>query len=110
MTQTEHLTSAIDRAALAKRMLVGGSIALAFILLFTLPVRDPDPEWGKYWIVRPLIITPLAGAVGGACFYFITRRYPSGAKKVAAVGLALLVYLIGLWMGMVLGLDGTLWD
>ncbi len=39
---------------------------------------------------------------------YITK--PGGVAKVLATIFGILVYIIGLWMGSVLGLDGTLWN
>jgi hypothetical protein len=38
--------------------------------------------------------------------YLSTR----GSHKALAIVLSVLVYLVVLWMGIVLGLAGTLWD
>jgi hypothetical protein len=48
----------------------------------------------------------------GGLFYYIMGplRYQGGWKKIIAVTISLIVYFIGLWMGTILGLDGTLWD
>lgn len=92
-------------------MVIGGSIALFLISLFIIPIQDPNPEWGKFWRVRPLIIVTLAGATGGAFYYFIHRINPeSGWKKITVTVLSILIYIFGLWMGTIIGLDGTLWN
>lgn len=92
-------------------MLAGGAIGLAIISLFVFGIDTPDPAWGKFWRIRPLLITPLAGATGGACNYFITRYYRiAGMNKILAMILSAIIFLVGLWLGIILGLDGTLWD
>lgn len=107
MTQRQQL---ITPALLGKRMLLGAGIAFILILVFLLPIRDPKPEWGRLWMMRPLIIVPLAGAAGGAFYYFMEYlSYMGGWRKVLATVVSLLVYIIGLWLGTVLGLAGTLW-
>ncbi len=101
----------IISSALAKRMLIGAIIGLAIISIFIFNVPDPRPEWGALWRVRPLIITPLAGAICGACYHVINALlYQTSQRKILAVVLGVLVYIVGLWLGTVLGLDGTLWD
>jgi hypothetical protein len=101
----------LHTAPLGKRALQGGGIALVLMILFLLPVHDPDPEWGTFWYIRPLIVITFAGAVGGAFYYFMdTFRYEGGWKKIVANIVCLIVYIFGLWIGSVLGLDGTLWD
>lgn len=112
MTQTNHLTSRpIHKASLFKLMLIGGGIGLILISLFLLGVREPRLEWGRFWMVRPLIIVPLAGAGGGLCVYFMDYilGYQGGWSKIISVVLSLIGFLIALWLGTVLGLAGTLW-
>ena len=55
---------------LFKRMLLGAGIGLVLISLLVLPVTG-RPEWGEYWKIRPLIVVPMAGAVGGFCYYLL---------------------------------------
>jgi hypothetical protein len=97
--------------SLSKRMLLGAAIALILIVVFLSQAGEPDPAWPRLWMVRPLIIVPLAGATGGGFFYFMDHlSYQGGWKKAGAYILSAIVYIIGLWMGTVLGLDGTHWD
>ena len=112
MTQRKYLaTASIDTALLSKRMLQGAGIALILIIVFLLQAGDPNPEWGKLWMIRPLIIVPLAGAMGGVFYYIMDRLlYHGGWKLVLANILSLIVYIIGLWLGTVLGLAGTFWN
>ena len=104
---SESTTKSIQAAPLVKRMLIGAAIALVLIALFVLPVEG-KPEWGDFWKVRPLIVVPFAGAAGGACSYFLGHLF--GQRKVWVIIVSVIIYIIGLWMGTVLGLDGTLWD
>ncbi len=112
MTHSNHLTTpSIHRATMGKRMLQGAAIAFLVITIFLLGIKNPDPAWGKYWMIRPLIIVPLAGAMGGAFYYFMDQlRSKGGWVKVFAVIAGIIGYIIALWMGSILGLDGTLWD
>ncbi|RYU97104.1 potassium transporter KefB [Emticicia agri] len=112
MTAKNNLTAQPSNSALLiKRVLTGAAIGLALIALFILPIKTPHPEWGPYWMVRPFIVTPLAGALAGLCNHLLDfLRNQGGSKKILANVLMVIIYLIGLWMGMVAGLDGTLWD
>lgn len=113
MTSTNNLTSQQTHhpASLSKRLLQGGTVGLILISIFLLGAGDPDPEWGKLWMIRPLVIVPLAGAVGGAFYYLMDGlRYRGVWAKIGANILSLLVYIVILWIGTVLGLDGTMWD
>ena len=109
---TNNLTiQPIHPASLAKRMLLGAGIALILITIFLLGVRETNPAWGKLWMIKPLVIVPLAGATGGLFYYFIDNVFNQGGwKKALTIILSLLIYIIGLWLGFVLGLNGTLWN
>lgn len=97
--------------SLLKPMLIGAGIGLVLISIFLMGTGDPDPEWGKYWMARPLIIVPIAGAMGGLSYYLIVHfRTLVGLNKTLAIILGVIVLIIGLWLGTVLGLDGTYWD
>lgn len=109
--QNEFSTQPIHPAPLAKRMFYGAGIALILISAFLFSAGEPNPAWPTFWMVRPLIIVPIAGAAGGAFFYIMDYlRYQGGWKKPAAIVLSILGYVFVLWVGTVLGLDGTWWD
>ena len=92
-------------------MLVGGIIALILIVLLLSGTNHADPAWGKYWMLRPLIFVPVAGASGAVCFHFIYQFLNKGIlAKILGGIFGLLIYIISIWMGMVLGLNGTLWN
>ncbi|MEZ0610172.1 potassium transporter KefB [Fibrella sp. WM1] len=92
------------------RMLIGAGIGLLVIAFFVVGVDRPNPAWGKWWMIRPLLVTPAAGAMGGLFYYFMDYlRYQGGAKKVAGIVLGLLGHAVAIWMGVVLGLAGTMW-
>lgn len=112
MTQTGNSTlPPIHTASLRKKMLVGAGIALLLISLFLLTVDEPKPEWGKLWMIRPLVIVSLAGAMSGLCNYFIFHfKNLVGVNKVIATIFSVIVFVVGLFLGFVLGLDGTLWN
>ncbi|MBK0379267.1 hypothetical protein [Mucilaginibacter segetis] len=93
-----------------KPALIGGSIGLAVIVWFLSQTHGGKPEFGPYWMLRPLIIVPVATAMGGAAFQFIRNlvQKPVGAKVMLTI-FGLLVFVVSLWLGSVLGLAGTYW-
>lgn len=96
---------------LVTRVLTGFAIGLAVILFFVLRVNPNHPNWGQYWMIQPLAITPLAGAAAGFCNHLLdVLRAENRSKKILANFLAVIIYIIGLWMGIVLGLHGTMWN
>jgi ABC-type dipeptide/oligopeptide/nickel transport system permease subunit len=111
MIRKDNVSQQVDQKSLATRMAIGGVIGLAAISFFVFGVDRPNPEWGKFWMIRPLIITPLAGAFAGLCFYMIGYLLPENKLKMTlTVFLSAIVFIIGLWLGIVLGLAGTMWD
>lgn len=114
MTRNNFLTARpIHLGTLYKFMFAGGLIALAIISFFlydALQAGTADPNWGKYWMVRPLVIVPLAGAAGGGFIYFMYSRFQGGWAKILLTLLGIIGFIIALWLGTVIGLDGTYWN
>lgn len=112
MTTTNNLlTRPLFTAALVKRMVIGAGITLAIIGFFVISAGEGNPAWGDYWRVKPLLLTPFIGAIVGLC-YDITeplRRLNGWAGRLFII-LSVLGYVIGLWMGTVLGLAETMWN
>ncbi|MBL7791907.1 MAG: hypothetical protein JNK77_06280, partial [Saprospiraceae bacterium] len=93
-SQHKLFAQPINTASLVKRMLIGGGIALVLISLFLSGVDEPNPAWPKYWWIRPMLVVPFAGAVGGAFFYYMEHISKSGGvARVLAVIAGLLVYI-----------------
>ncbi|HEY3403736.1 MAG TPA: potassium transporter KefB [Ohtaekwangia sp.] len=109
MTQTNPPSSSRCISS-GMRMLVGAAIGFGVIAFFIFPT-NPDPAWSRYWMIRPLLIVPFVGALGGLCNHLLIRFYfLVGLTKTKAWILSVVIFIIGLWIGIVLGLDGTLWD
>lgn len=89
----------------------GFAVALAFIGFIILSVNEPKPEWGEYWFLKPLIITPIMGAIGGASCYIInTFSIKNSFIKLLRIAISIIIMVFFIWIGIVLGLDGTLWN
>lgn len=101
----------ININSLLKRMLLGAFIGFLVISLFVFGVDHPDPAWPSYWRLRPLVVTPLSGAFGILVFYSIDILGVKGDwPKIFLAILSTLLFVIALWLGTVLGLDGTMWN
>lgn len=109
-----HLNSVlhnINRKSLIIKMIIGAILGFTLISLMVFSVKNPKPEWGELWMIRPLIIVPSAGAVGSLFFSSIEILRPQGIlKKVLLIIVSTFAFIVTLWMGIVLGLDGTLWN
>ncbi|WPP49157.1 potassium transporter KefB [Catalinimonas niigatensis] len=112
MTQQKNFTTrSIHPVLLGKRILIGAGVAFSLISIFLLGVGEPNPAWGKLWMVKPLIVVPLAGAIGGVFYHFIDHIIQQdGWRKILVIVFSLIGYLVIVWLGTVLGLDGTLWN
>lgn len=96
---------------LLKRMLLGAFIGFLLISFLVFGVDHPDPNWPSFWRLRPLVVTPIAGAFGILAFYLIDILGVKGDwPKIFLAFLSTLLFLIALWLGTVLGLDGTMWN
>ena len=96
---------------LGKRMFVGGIISLLLISFFVISAGKGNPAWGEYWRVKPLLLSPVLGALVGLC-YDVTqqlRDIKGWAGRVFLV-LSFVGYEIGIFMSLVLGMNGTMWD
>jgi hypothetical protein len=111
MTHANESTTQPSQPSLATRMIIGGFIGVLVASYFFFSADSPDPAWGKFWMIRPYIVMTFAGAMGALCNHFILQyRWVIGMKKNAAMLLSAVVAIAGMFMGIVLGLDGTLWN
>jgi hypothetical protein len=94
----------------AKPVIIGSIFGLLFISSFLIRVNPVHPDWGKFWMIQPLVVGALAGAGGGFFFYFMNLFRFQGAAKVLSVFVCLIVFVIAMWMGIVLGFHGTMWN
>ncbi len=98
-------------AAYALPMIIGGTIAFIMICMLVFSVKEPRPEWGSYWKIQPLVVAPVVGALGGL-FYFLVNYLGAkwGLNKYLTIVLGVLGLIISLWMSIVFGLHGTMWN
>ena len=101
----------ISPKSLFRHLLSGWAIGLLITTLMIFSADEFKPEWGEWWMLKPLIITPLAAAAGMLAFYLRNYFSPtSGLGKITVFAISMVLFLAVLWMGIVLGFDGTLWN
>ncbi len=107
--QINQESNSFQSVPLGKRMMEGAVVAATFLFCFLFASGEPNPLWGKFWVLKPLIIVSIAGAASAAyyCFMDVMRRRGGWRKRFANIS-SLLVFLILLWVGSVLGLYGTM--
>lgn len=112
MTAAKYESSGpVFTQALKKRMLIGAGIGLLIVSFFVIGAGRGNPNWGNFWQIKPLLVTPLGGAIVGLCYDLTERlRRLEGWLGKAFLILSILCALIGLWMSLILGLAGTMWD
>lgn len=97
--------------SVVKPMLVGAAVGLILISFFLIRAEDPDPQWAALWWIRPLLVVPAAGALGGLFYYILgPMRSQGGWRTTLAYIISFIVFIVVLWLGTVLGLAGTMWD
>ncbi|MEN9977414.1 MAG: hypothetical protein RLZZ569_39 [Bacteroidota bacterium] len=90
---------------------VGALIGFIFIGLLLLSNKYSSPTWGKWWQLKPLLVVPLTCAIAGSLIYVIHPKKPFSKWRIFVfLTLALLGFLFSLWIGIIIGLDGTLWN
>lgn len=112
MTTSENLSKQpLFTPFLGRRVLIGAIIAFAMVGILVFGAGPGKPEWGSYWRLKPLLLTPCLGAIVGLC-YDVTQplRNIEGWLGRIFLLLSILGGLIGLWMSMILGLAGTMWN
>jgi hypothetical protein len=91
--------------------LAGLLIGLGLITFFLLTAGEADPQWPENWRVKPLLFTPMVGVFAGLfCYGFRAVLLRIGKAKTLITILAILVSLPIIWIGLILGLDGTYWN
>ena len=112
MTLANNATSGpLLTVSLKKRMMVGAGIGLLVISFFVIGAGKGSPAWNDYWRIKPLLLTPFIGAIVGLCYDATERlRQFNGWLGRLFVVLSFIGYFIGLWIGVVLGLAGTMWN
>ncbi|ETZ22119.1 hypothetical protein [Pedobacter sp. V48] len=111
MKNHQHSPAQPSVPRLIRFVLLGAMIGLAIISFFVFGVGQQNPAWPDNWRIRPLLVVPSAGAVAGLSSYFTVRFGTRlGLNKIILWIPAILLSLFALWIGIILGLDGTLWD
>ena len=101
----------INLSTLIKFAISGAFLALILISLLIFSVNTPKPEWDQHWYIRPLIVTPFVSSIGGIALYILNLKdFKSKILNLILLIFSILIFVFFLWIGTVLGLDGTLWN
>lgn len=95
--------------SLAVPVLTGAVIGAIAISIFVFGA-EPDPAWPENWRIKPLLLTPAIAALGGLFYWFMDYLNQKGLNKIIALIIGILGFVAFFWIGMVLGLNGTMWD
>jgi len=111
MKNHQHPPTPRPAPRLSTFVLLGALTGLAIISFFVFGTGQQNPAWPDNWRIRPLLVVPFAGAAAGLISYFsVTASTRLGMNKTIVWILAILFSLFVLWIGTILGLDGTMWD
>lgn len=92
-------------------MLLGAGIGLAVVVLLLSGTGNHDPSWGEYWMLRPLLVTPLGASMAGIFHHAINYLWrEKGWNKFFTILLSILGYIAATFFSIALGFNGTYWD
>ena len=92
-------------------VLAGAALNLVLVSFLLWSGDEPPPHWPALWWVRPLLLLPIAGACAGFCHFLLQGlRLRRGWAAAAAYLLSVLTFLFSMWMGTIIGFDGTYWN
>jgi hypothetical protein len=88
--------------------ILGAVFPLSYILLIIFFKEDLFEKW----MLMPLMLIPLGGAIGAIFFYLMGFHwFPNGRKKLLAILFSTMIYFICLWLSAVLAFNFTgHWD
>lgn len=90
---------------------IGALIGLVVISILLATNRHSSPTWGKWWQLKPIFVVSLTGAFAGSLIYHIHPKKPfSKWKLFLFLILSIVGFLVSIWFGIIVGLDGTLWN
>lgn len=86
-----------------------GASAPFSLLLFIILTKE---ETFESWMLVPLILIPLGGAIGGILFFLMGFRwFPKGSKKLIAIIFSTIFYFVVIWLSAVIAFNFTgQWD
>ncbi|MFD2599888.1 hypothetical protein ACFSQ3_13100 [Sphingobacterium corticis] len=86
-----------------KIKIIGGT-ALGILILgpFLYGNTPQNDSWGDLWFIKPLILPPLFGAVGGSLYYYSTRYLQHTLPKWLLFPIGALLFAACLWIVTVL--------
>ncbi|PVH27025.1 hypothetical protein [Sphingobacterium corticibacter] len=92
------------------KMMFGAALGIFVVSPFIYGNTPHNDEWGFFWFIKPLVLIPLSGAVGGALYYLSTRYLQHILPKWLLMGMGTLLLAVSIWIGAILGLNGTYWN
>lgn len=86
-----------------------GALAPFTLLLFVILTKE---EILESWMLVPLFLIPLGGALGGIFFYLMGFIwFPTGRKKLISILFSTILYFLAIWISAVLAFNFTgQWD
>ncbi len=86
-----------------------GALAPFSLHLFIILTKE---EVFESWMLVPLILIPLGGALGGIIFYLMGFIwFPTGSKKLVAIIFSTILYFVAIWISAVIAFNFTShWD
>ncbi len=92
-------------------LLLGAGINLIINVLFITDLDTTNSAWSPFWMVKPLTLGPLITGLGAMlAFYVVKFLINQNISKYISYFSFVAIFIISIWLGIVLGFNGTLWD
>lgn len=109
MTTKDSKVDNTERLTAFTAFLTGALLGLAVISVFVFG-GEPDSDWPQNWQIKPMLLTPFISGMGGLFLWLLLKLTRTGFNKILATTIGVIGFFIFLWIGLVLGLNGTMWD
>jgi hypothetical protein len=108
MTKTNNFNQGTTLKRLGLPALLGATAPFSLLTFIILSKEDMFESW----MLIPLLLIPMGGAVGGVFFYLMGFVwFPKGTQKLLAIIFSTLIYFVAIWISAVIVFNLTgHWD
>lgn len=108
MNKQPNFLNGLDVKTLGLPALLGASAPFSLLLFIILTKAGPFESW----MLAPLILIPMGGAVGGVFFYLMGFLwFTHGKQKLVAIIFSTILYFVAIWMSAAIAFNFTgHWD
>ena len=104
MNKQPNFLNGLDIKSLGLPALLGASAPFSLLLFIILTKAGPFESW----MLAPLFLIPMGGAVGGVFFFLMGFHwFPQGTQKLIAIIFSTILYFVVIWLSAVIAFNFT---